>query len=520
MRRTDINVAVPKESVPGERRVAGTPESVARLISLGFEVTAETGAGEDSGFADGAYRDAGASIADDCWSDAAVILKVRPPSHQEASRVRDGAIIICLFDGDPDAEAMATLASKKASVVALDRVPRISRAQSMDVLSSMASLAGYRAVIEAAAQFDRPLGAQVTAAGSSRPARVLVIGAGVAGLAAIGAARSLGAEVRAIDTRPPTREQVESLGATFLELDLDFDGEGEGGYAKVLADDILKAEQDLVLAQAPEIDIIVTTALIPGRPAPLLITREALRAMRAGSVILDLAALRGGNCEGTRRDEIIEIEGVKVIGYSDLPSRMGETASRFFAANVANLVKEMTTDGALTIDLENEIVRGATIMHEGERLEPPPPKMPSPAPPAASATKPEPTALKPLAPANPRRRTAITGIAALVLVGLMLMLGRYAPQSFLPHFTVFILACFVGWQVVWNVTPALHTPLMSVTNAISGIIIIGGLLQAGSGEWTAAAILGGIAVLVATINIAGGFLVTQRMLRMFRREGA
>ncbi len=450
-----------------------------------------------------------------------MILKVCPPSLAEASRVRDGAVIICLFDGEPESEVMASLAEKNATVVALERVPRISRAQSMDVLSSMANLAGYRAVIEAAALFARPLGAQVTAAGSSRPARVLVIGAGVAGLAAIGAARSLGADVRAIDTRPPTREQVESLGATFLELDLDFDGEGEGGYAKALGDDILRAEQELVLEQAKEIDIIVTTALIPGRPAPLLITTEALATMRNGSVVVDLAALRGGNCDGTAKDNIVEVEGVKIIGYTDLPGRMGETASRFFAANVANLVAEMTADGELSINLNNEIVRGATIMHRGEKLEPPPPPKPPPKPagsPAQGTPVPTTPAKKP-AP-DPRRRSFITASVGLVLVALVLLMGNYAPESFLPHFTVFILACFVGWQVVWSVTPALHTPLMSITNAISGIIIIGGLLQAGSGAMSAAAILGAIAVLIATINIAGGFLVTHRMLRMFRRGPA
>ncbi len=410
---------------------------------------------------------------------------------------------------------MAALAEKKATVVALDRVPRISRAQSMDVLSSMANLAGYRAVIEAATVFARPLGAQVTAAGSSRPARVLVIGAGVAGLAAIGAARSLGADVRAFDTRPPTREQVESMGATFLELDLEFDGEGEGGYAKALGDDILKAEQDLVLRQAAEIDIIITTALIPGREAPLLITTEALQTMRNGSVVVDLATRRGGNCAGAVRDEVVKVEGVTVIGYSDLPGRMAETAARFFAANVANLVKEMTADGELVIDLENEVVRGSTIMHQGEPLAPPPPKPPT----TPSAKAPPPTPEKIPVPTKPNR-PVVTAIIGLVLVGLILLMGQYAPASFLPHFTVFVLACFVGWQVVWNVTPALHTPLMSVTNAISGIIIIGGLLQAGSGDMTAAAILGAIALLVATINIAGGFLVTHRMLQMFRRGAA
>ncbi|MDP1660272.1 MAG: Re/Si-specific NAD(P)(+) transhydrogenase subunit alpha, partial [Phycisphaerales bacterium] len=412
------------------------------------------------------------------------------------------------------------LNERKATVLAMDCVPRITRAQSMDALSAMANLAGYRAVIEAANHFPRFFSGQITAAGKIPPAKVLVIGAGVAGLAAIGAARSLGAIVRAFDPRPATKDQVKSMGADFLEVGVHEEGEGTGGYAKVMSDSFIQAEMALFAAQAMEVDIIVTTALIPGKPAPKLITAGMVESMSPGSVIVDLAAEQGGNCALTKPGEVVVHKGVTIIGYTDLPSRMASQASQLYSATVAALLAEACSDGKLNIDLANTVIRGALVLHDGAITWPPPPapQPVAPAPPEPgiapeTASAPAATAAKPAA-----QKAQVGQMGWLALTGVALIgLGLIAPPAFLGHFTVFVLACFVGWQVVWNVKPALHTPLMSVTNAISGIILIGGMLQLSGKTLSATIILGAVAVFIASVNIAGGFLVTQRMLAMFRR---
>ena len=532
-----VRVGVPKESAAGERRVAATPESVKKLVALGFAVTVEHGAGVASGIDDSAYEAAGAALGDeaDVWTTADVVAKVRPPSHPEVRRLRESSLLISLLQPERDEKLPELLAARKASAIALERIPRITRAQKMDVLSSMANLAGYRAIVEAAQVFQRTFGAQVTAAGTIPPARVLVIGAGVAGLAAVAAARALGAEVRAFDTRPATQEQIESLGATYLNVDVKEDADGGGGYAKEMSAAFLAAEIDLFRAQAAEVDIIVTTALVPGKRAPVLLPAEVVSAMKSGSVIVDLAAEQGGNCSACVPGEIVVSGGVTVIGLTDLPSRMASSASRLFATNVLHLLTELGGGAAFRIDRESEVVRPALVVHEGEILpRPPPPKAgaapppkppkvesPSVAPPPSSKTSLRPPPAPDLKPAqqnirSPTRRAWGTTVGGLLLILVLFVAGRFAPRDFLQHSTVFILACFVGWQVIWSVTPALHTPLMSVTNAISGIIIIGGMLQVGAGL-DVASVLGALAALFAAINIAGGFLVTERMLRMFRR---
>ena len=385
----------------------------------------------------------------------------------------------------------------------------------MDALSSMANIAGYRSVIEAASFFGRFFTGQMTAAGKVPPAKVLVIGAGVAGLAAIGAARSLGAIVRAFDTRPEVKDQVKSMGAEFLELDFEEDGTGEGGYAKVMSPEFIKAEMELFAKQAKDVDIIITTALVPGRPAPNLLPRDVAERMKPGSVIVDLAAESGGNCELTKPGEVITEKGITIIGYIDLPSRLAPTASQLYGSNLYHLLADMGGAKSWHIDLEDEVVRGALVLLDGELMWPPPkkdpPPVPQPKPPSVL-----PPSLAPTAP-EPKQKSGTGSAVLLVLAIVFAALGFVAPAGFLSHLTVFVLACFVGWQVVWNVTPALHTPLMSVTNAISGIIIVGGMLQISGPTTSPVTILGAIAVLIATINIAGGFLVTQRMLKMFQK---
>jgi NAD(P) transhydrogenase subunit alpha len=518
--------------------VAATPESTKKLVALGFALTVERGAGIASGIDDAAFEAAGASLADaaDVWGASDVVIKVRPPSHEEIAKLREGALLVSLLQPERDEALVGLLAARRASAIALERVPRITRAQKMDVLSSMANLAGYRAVVEAAQVFQRTFGAQVTAAGTIPPARVLVIGAGVAGLAAVAAARALGAEVRAFDTRPATKEQIESLGASYLNVDVQEDAEGGGGYAKEMSAAFLAAEIALFRAQAAEVDIIITTALVPGKRAPVLLPDEVVSALKPGSVIVDLAAEQGGNCSACVPGEIVVKDGVTIIGVTDLPSRMASSASRLFATNVVHLLTELGGGTSFKIDRESDVVRPALVVHEGEVLpRPPPPKAaPAPAPKPAkkveapsvppppssrSATRPPPAPhLKPAQQniRSPTRRAWGTTIGGLLLILVLFVAGRFAPRDFLQHSTVFILACFVGWQVIWSVTPALHTPLMSVTNAISGIIIIGGMLQVGIGL-DVASVLGALAALFAAINIAGGFLVTERMLRMFRR---
>ena len=538
LNRPAVKVGIPKETHAGERRVAGTPHTVQQLTQMGFEVLVEAGAGEAASLPDALYAAEGATLVHSTtlWATADLVLKVRPPTLDEVQGLREGGHLISFFWPAQNPALIEALAARKATVLAMDCIPRISRAQKMDALSSMANIAGYRAVIEAASAFGSFFTGQITAAGKVPPAQVLVIGAGVAGLAAIGAARGLGAVVRAFDTRAAAREQVQSLGARFLEVDFQEDGEGGGGYAKEMSPGFIQAEMDLFAAQATEVDIVITTALIPGRPAPKLWERRAVEAMKPGSVVVDMAAEQGGNCECTVPGEVAVHNGVKILGFTDLPSRLATTASQLYGNNLLHLLRDMGGSAeAYTVDATDEVVRGALVLEAGTLMWPAPKVEPAPAPAPAKvepAKAPEKIAEK--APAKrhghgapaqapPRRPVAVA--LGLVLLVLWLFLrftqadADLGPDTarFLQHLTVFVLACFVGWQVVWSVTAALHTPLMSVTNAISGIIILGGMLQARGDPGHAAAILGVLAVLFATINIAGGFLVTQRMLKMFRR---
>jgi NAD(P) transhydrogenase subunit alpha len=517
-----MRLGIPKETCAGERRVAATPESVKKLRGMGLEVVVERSAGAASGYTDEAYEAAGAALVDDAaaWAESDVLVKVRAPSHDEVAKIKVGAMLVALLQPERDEQLPALLAERKISAIALERIPRVTRAQKMDVLSSMANLAGYRAVLEAASHYQGLFGPQVTAAGTTPPARVLVIGAGVAGLAAAAAARALGAEVRAFDTRKATKEQVESLGAAFLTVEIEEDGEGGGGYAREMSPAFIEAEMRLFKAQAAEVDVIVTTALVPGKKAPVLVKEEAVRQMKRGSVIVDLAAEQGGNCELCVPGSVVERLGVTIIGLTDLASRMGASASRLFANNVVHLLNEIVDGPRLHVDLEDDVIRPALLTHGGEILPRPPPKpvAPPPRPSARSRVPPAPEA-KPAQKdiRSPTRRAWGTTLGGMAVIVTLFVAGRFAPSDLLQHSTVFILACFVGWQVIWSVTAALHTPLMSVTNAISGIIIVGGMLQISS-TVDAATILGALAALFAAINIAGGFLVTERMLRMFRRD--
>src|SRR5262245_24689705 len=509
-------VGVPKESDEAEWRVAVTPRTAVRLRQLGLSVHLERGAGARAEFDDQQYAEAGAILADsarEVFDFANVVLKVGEPTLREVDMMRPGAAFIGFIWPAQNKDLVARLAARGVTTLAMDCVPRITRAQKMDALSAMANLAGYRAVLAAANVYPRLMSGQVTAAGTVRPARVLVIGGGVAGLAAIAAARGLGAIVRAFDPRPAVREQVESLGAEFLPLDFKEEATGEGGYAKEMSEAFLQAEITLLAKQAMEADIIISTALIPGRPAPKLITAGMVESMREGSVIVDLAAPQGGNCVLTRPGEAVRHRTVRILGDTDFTSRPAMQSSWLYSSTVVNLLEALIKDGALAINLEDEVQRGALVTYQG-KITWPPPKLKS-AQDAGLVPTDKPMAPKPHAavkPHKPANRWIPAALAALVL----LAVGLGAPPSFLGHFTVFVLACFVGWQVVWNVTPALHTPLMSVTNAISGIIILGGMLQL-SGRWTATTILGALAVLLAMINVAGGFLVTRRMLAMFHR---
>jgi NAD(P) transhydrogenase subunit alpha len=508
-----MRIGVPREIFAGEKRVATTPDVAAQLIKLGFEVAVEAGAGAAASYSDSAYEAAGCAIAsvDDIWANSDIILKVRGPEGEEADRLKSGQTLISFLWPAQNPELLQKLTDRGVTAMAMDSIPRISRAQKVDALSSMANIAGYRAVVEAAQHFGRFFTGQITAAGKVPPAKVLVIGAGVAGLAAIGAAKSMGAIVRSFDTRPEVKEQIESMDAEFLMLDFeDEDGSGEGGYAKVMSDEFIKAEMALFLEQAKEVDIIITTALIPGRPAPRLITTEMVEAMRNGSVIVDLAAEQGGNCELTQPGKVVEHNGVTLIGYTDLPSRLAAQSSQLYATNLRHLLTDLTLekDGQINVNMEDEVIRGATVCKDGETTWPPPaPKL--------SAAPPKP---KPAPVVKVEKKKSVAGpIIGMVVAGLALLaLGAVAPPSFMAHFTVFVLACFVGYMVIWNVTAALHTPLMSVTNAISSIIIIGALIQISSDteviKWIAVATVG-----LASVNIFGGFAVTRRMLEMFRK---
>lgn len=512
---TSLKIGIPREIYPKECRVSATPDTATKLIKLGFTVLIESNAGEKASFGNRAYEQVGCTIIDNreqLWQDADIILKVRPPQPEEINFLTEGKTLISFIYPAQNPELLKELSHQKATVFAMDAVPRISRAQKLDALSSMANIAGYRAVIEAANNFGRFFTGQITAAGKVPPAKVMVIGAGVAGLAAIGTAKSLGAIVRAFDTRLVVKEQIESLGGEFLELEFAEDGSGEGGYAKTMSKEFIDAEMALFAEQALEVDIIITTALIPGKPAPKLITEEMVSSMRQGSVIVDLAAEQGGNCEVTKPNEVYQYNGVTIIGLTDLPSRMASQSSQLYGTNLWHLLKDMGGNEKFTVNLEDEVIRGALVTYQGD-VTFPAPKIAQPSP--TTTVKPE---AKIVTSESKKEKKSNSGLLWAILAVLALVgIGIGAPESFLSHFTVFILAVFVGWQVIWNVSPALHTPLMSVTNAISGIIIIGGMLQI-SGELTSpTTILGAIAILVGTINISGGFLVTQRMLKMFRR---
>jgi NAD(P) transhydrogenase subunit alpha len=510
-----LQVGIPKETVALEKRVAATPSSVSRIAKLGFTVLVESGAGDGASYLDSAYAEAGAKIVDAAalYAAADIVLKVRAPEPAEGERIKTGATLISFIWPAHQRELLERLQARKLTVLAMDAVPRVTRAQRMDALSAMANLAGYRAVIEAAHHFGRPLGAQTTAAGRIKPARVLVVGAGVAGLAAIAAARALGAVVSAFDTRPAVREQVQSLGATFLPFEWKGEtGEGAGGYARQMSDAYLEAEQTFIAQHAKQSDLIITTALVPGVAAPKLLTSGAVVSMARGSVIVDLAAEQGGNCALTEPNRAVERFGVCIVGYTDLTSRMAQQSSELYAATVTTLLELVVPNGAgvVTIDYEDEVQRGALVLHEG-KITWPPPK------PSIRGGAPAPTALAPPVIEVPPPSPWPLRVALALALPLLILLALFGSPSLLEHLTVFLLACVVGWHVIWNVTPALHTPLMSVTNAVSGIILIGGLLLGRGRALTTTSAIGAVAVLLASINVAGGFRVTARMLKMFRR---
>jgi NAD(P) transhydrogenase subunit alpha len=516
-----MKLGIPKEIYPHERRVAATPSTIDKIVKLGLEVVVQSGAGDAASISDAAFAEAGAAIVADAatlYREADIVMKVRAPmglpgGGHEAELFKPGTTLISFIWPAQNKELLDRLAARKLNVFAMDCVPRITRAQKLDALSAMANIAGYRAVVEAAHHFGRFFPGQVTAAGRVNPAQVLILGAGVAGLAAIAAARALGAVVKAFDTRPVVREQVESLGAQFIEFQFNESGEGAGGYAKEMSAAYLQAEQTLIAKHAQQSDIVISTALIPGKPAPQLLTAGAVTAMAPGSVIVDMAAEQGGNCPLTERDKVVEKHGVTLIGLTDLPSRMARQASELYAVTVLNLLKEMyTADKGLVINLDDEIQRGAIVLRDGALMWPPPPSVK----PVPAAARPAAAPAAGQAAAKPAAKSGAGNMLAALAAILLGAAGIFGPPEFLQHLTVFLLACVVGWHVIWNVSPALHTPLMSVTNAISGIILIGGMLVLyGGGEGSLA--LGGAAILLAAINVAGGFLVTQRMLRMFRK---
>ena len=541
------SIGIPREIYPGEKRVATVPDVVQKLLKLGFTVAVQSGAGEAASISDDAYRAAGASIVADAaslWSGADIVFKVRAPSRDEVELLREGGILVSFIWPAQNPDLLQALAGRKATVLAMDSVPRISRAQKLDALSSMANIGGYRAVIEAAHEFGRFFTGQITAAGKVPPAKVYVIGAGVAGLAAIGAASGLGAIVRANDTRAEVGDQIKSLGAEFVPVDYVEEGSGGGGYAKVMSEGFQRAQRELFAKQAKEVDIIITTALIPGRPAPKLITAEMVQSMKPGSVIVDMASEQGGNCELTEPGKVVVKHGVIIIGYTDLPSRLPTQASTLYSTNLFRLSEELckAKDGQFNVNMDDEVIRGTTVVKQGVITWPPPtPKLtaaPAGAAPSNSAAKPPLSdtkgADKKVAdkkghggagePMSAAATATLFGVAAVLFA----LIGIYAPSAFLGHFTVFVLACFVGYMVVWNVTPSLHTPLMSVTNAISSIIIIGALVQIsppiaqvlgsegarpdGIIRWLAV-----VGIALTAVNMFGGFSVTRRMLSMFRK---
>jgi NAD(P) transhydrogenase subunit alpha len=521
-----LSIGVPREVYPGEKRVATVPEVVEKLIKLGFKVQIESGAGDHANFSDDAYRTAGAEVVDNAaalWASSDIVLKVRGPNTDEVGLLREGGTLISFIWPAQNPELMQQMAARKATVLAIDSLPRqLSRAQKMDALSSTAGISGYRAVIEAAHAFGRFFNGQMTAAGKVPPAKVFIAGAGVAGLAAIGAAANLGAIVRANDTRAEVADQVKSLGGEFVKVDYEEEGSGGGGYAKVMSEGFQNAQREMYAKQAKEADIIITTALIPGKPAPKLITAEMVRSMKPGSVIVDMAGEQGGNCELTEPGQAVVKHGVTLIGYTDLPSRLARQSSMLYSNNLLRLTEELckTKDGQINVNMEDDAIRGLTVIKDGEITWPPPPlKLPT----APAAAAPVPATKKAHGkgePMSPKAMAILFGAGA-VLFGLI---GAYAPDKFLGHFTVFVLACFIGYMVVWNVKPSLHTPLMSVTNAVSSIIVIGALVEIApplaEGVTRSSVIIGFLAIcsiVLATINMFGGFAVTRRMLEMFRK---
>ncbi|MBX4867691.1 Re/Si-specific NAD(P)(+) transhydrogenase subunit alpha [Rhizobium bangladeshense] len=524
-----MRIGSPRELALNEGRVALTPQTAQQLQRLGHQCLVEADAGLGAGFSDEAYRAAGVTVVDsanELFAQSDVIAKVRPPTAEELGRLNSGKTIISFFYPGQNPELLELAKAKGANVIAMDMVPRISRAQKMDALSSMANIAGYRAVIEAGNNFGRFFTGQVTAAGKVPPAKVLVIGAGVAGLAAIGVAASLGAQTYAFDVRPEVAEQIESMGAEFVYLDFDGalqDGAATGGYATPSSPEFREKQLATFRELAPQIDIVITTALIPGRDAPKLWLADMVAAMKPGSVVVDLAAERGGNCDLTVADQrVVSGNGVIVIGYTDFPSRMAAQASTLYATNIRHMLTDLTPgkDGQLVHNMEDDVIRGATVTFEGAITYPPPPPKIA----AIAAQKPKEKVKEPT-PEEKRAREAAAFKAqtkihlTLLAVGtaLLLLVGAFAPPAFMSHFVVFVLACFVGFQVIWNVSHSLHTPLMAVTNAVSGIVILGALLQIGSGNWLVV-LLAAFSVMIATINIVGGFLVTRRMLAMFQKS--
>ena len=508
-----MQIGIPKESLFNEPRVAATPSSVTQLIKLGFDVQIEASAGALASFTDQAYLDAGASLSQDIWQ-ADIIFKMNAPTDEEINKLKAGTILVSFIWPAQHPELIQQLADKQVTVLAMDMVPRISRAQSLDALSSMANISGYRAVVESAHEFGRFFTGQITAAGKVPPAKVLVIGAGVAGLAAIGAAGSLGAVVRAFDTRLEVAEQIESMGGEFLKLDFsDEEGGSSDGYAKVMSEEFIAAEMALFAEQAKDVDIIITTAQIPGKTAPKLISQEMVDSMKSGSVIVDLAAGSGGNVEpSVAGEKIVTDNGVTVIGYTDLPGRLPAQSSQLYSTNLVNLMKLLCKqkDGQVALDFEDVVTRNMTVTHEGSIMFPPPAISVSAAPQQVKEA-PKPQVKEEKKPSNKKYWLGALGALAFTAI------AATAPAAFLSHFTVFVLSCVVGYYVVWNVSHSLHTPLMSVTNAISGIIVVGALLQIGHDSLLIKG-LAFFAVLIASINIFGGFTVTQRMLKMFRKD--
>jgi H+-translocating NAD(P) transhydrogenase subunit alpha len=523
-------IGVPKETAAGEKRVATVPEVVEKLVKLGFSVAVESGAGDAANCSDDAYRAAGAQVIDGAaklFAAADMVFKIGVPTSEEVGLMHAGQTLISFIWPAQNPQLMKQLADKKVTVLAIDSLPRtLSRAQKMDALTSQAGVAGYRAVIEAANAFGRFFAGQITAAGKVPPAKVFIAGAGVAGLAAIGTAVGLGAIVRANDTRAEVADQVVSMGGEFVKVDYEEEGSGGGGYAKVMSEGFQQAQREMYAKQAREVDIIITTALIPGKPAPRLITAEMVKSMKPGSVIVDMAAERGGNCELTEPGQAVVKHGVTIVGYTDLTSRLAKQSSTLYATNLFRVAEELckTKDGVIDVNMEDEAIRGLTVIKNGEVTWPPPAPKPSAAPPAA---KPAVTAPAKKGHGHGAASEPMAGPKLAIMFGvaaaLFWFVGANAPTAFLAHFTVFVLACFVGYMVVWNVTPALHTPLMSVTNAISSIIAIGALVQiapplaggAPPDSWIRWLAVGGIAL--TAVNMFGGFAVTQRMLAMFRK---